>query len=29
MTWFSIQDPDGNEIVFGSTDPSVHTIDPW
>jgi len=29
MRWFSVDDADGNEIVFGETDPAVHTIDPW
>jgi len=29
MDMFVVRDPDGNEIVFASTDPAKHSIDPW
>jgi predicted enzyme related to lactoylglutathione lyase len=29
MDMFTVQDPDGNEIVFAVTDPSRHTGNPW
>jgi hypothetical protein len=29
MNIFTVRDPDGNEIVFGSTNPNQQTIDPW
>lgn len=29
MDMFIVRDPDGHEIVFASTDPAKHSIDPW
>lgn len=29
MDMFEVRDADGHEIVFASTDPSLHTLDPW
>lgn len=29
MDMFIVRDPDGHEIVFASTDPAKHSINPW
>ena len=29
MDMFDVKDADGHEIVFASTDSSLHTLDPW
>jgi predicted enzyme related to lactoylglutathione lyase len=29
MDMFIVRDPDGHEIVFATTDPAKHSIDPW
>jgi predicted enzyme related to lactoylglutathione lyase len=29
MDLFIVRDPDGHEVVFASTDPQKHAIDPW
>lgn len=29
MDLFAVDDPDGNRIVFGATDPERHDFDPW